>query len=157
MTSSYHSNSFHDPGLTTSPYKAGQAVDSPAEPGPDLRPIRIERLPKTIGLALLLTGLFLIPQFLIHIPTGIIAPISAGITTGGIRKVRPWESFCIGLILFLVIAIPGPAAYVWFGFANHLHFMAIFAFSFAFGIYYGTLIGLFSWIGSRVNQSKIGG
>jgi hypothetical protein len=133
------------------------AENSPSHEMPDLRAIRPERLPKTIGLALLLTGLFLIPQFLIHIPTGIIAPISAGITTGGIRKVRPWESFCIGLILFLVISVPAPVAYLWIGFANHLPFIAIFAFSFAFGFYYGSLIGLFSWIGSRINQSKIGG
>jgi hypothetical protein len=122
----------------------------------DNREIRPAHLFKTIGFALVLTGLFMLPQFLIHIPTGIIAPISAGITTGGVRKVRPWESVIIGTILFLVITVPAPAAHVWLGFANHLPFIAIFAFSFAFGAYYGTLIGLFSWIGSRINQSKIG-
>jgi hypothetical protein len=122
----------------------------------DDRPVRLSHLLKTIGLALALTGLFMIPQFLIHIPTGIIAPISAGITTGGIMKVRPVESFIIGLTLFFVITLPAPIAYLWFGFANHLPFIAIFAFSFAFGAYYGTLIGVFSWIGARINQSKIG-
>jgi hypothetical protein len=125
-------------------------------PGMD-NSLTIRRLAKTIGLALALTGLFLIPQFLIHIPTGIIAPISAGITTGGIMKVRPVESFLIGLTLFLVITLPAPLAYHFLGFANHLPFIAIFAFSFAFGAYYGALIGLFSWIGCRINQSRVGG
>jgi hypothetical protein len=118
--------------------------------------IRPKHLLKTIGFALMLTGLFMLPQFLIHIPTGIIAPISAGITTGGVMKVRPRESLIVGIILFLVITTPAPAAYIWLGFANHLPFVAIFAFSFAFGLYYGTLIGLFSWIGARINQSRIG-
>ncbi len=148
-----------NPLLPPTAQLSAEDAQSPAAASAEIddRAIRLERLPKTIGLALLLTGLFLIPQFLIHIPTGIIAPISAGITTGGIRKVRPWESFCIGLILFLVIALPAPIAYIWFGVANHLPFIAIFAFSLVFGLYYGTLIGLFSWIGSRINQSKIGG
>ena len=115
------------------------------------------RLIRIIGMALGLTGLFLIPQFLIHIPTGIIAPISAGITTGGIMKVRPHESLIIGLTLFLVIFLPAPLAYHFLGVANHLPFVAILVFSFVFGAYYGTLIGVFSWIGSRINQSKIGG
>jgi hypothetical protein len=131
-----------------------QPVVSSTSDSPDA--IRPKHLLKTIGFALLLTGLFMLPQFLIHIPTGIIAPISAGITTGGVMKVRPWESLIIGVILFLVITIPAPAAYIWLEFANHLPFIAIFAFSFAFGLYYGTLIGLFSWLGSRINQSKIG-
>lgn len=119
--------------------------------------LTVRRLAKTIGMALALTGLFLIPQFLIHIPTGIIAPISAGITTGGIMKVRPSESVIIGLTLFFIISLPAPLAYHFFGVADHLPFAAILVFSFVFGAYYGTLIGVFSWIGSRINQSKIGG
>jgi hypothetical protein len=122
-------------------------------PDASIRPVH---LVKTIGLALALTGLFMLPQFLIHIPTGIIAPISAGITTGGVMKVRPLESFVIGVTLFFVIATPAPAAYLWLGFANHLPFIAIFVFSFVFGLYYGTLIGVFSWVGARINASKVG-
>jgi hypothetical protein len=143
-----------EPGLIS--VAKSPAIRRANKPVDSKRPLRPAHLFKTIGLALALTGLFLMPQFLIHLPTGIIAPISAGITTGGIMKVRPVESFIIGLILFLVITLPAPLAYIWLGFANHLPFIAIFAFSFAFGAYYGTLIGVFSWIGSRINQSKIG-
>jgi hypothetical protein len=143
-----------EPGLIS--VAKSSTVPKANRSGDSERPFRTGRLFKTIGLALALTGLFLTPQFLIHLPTGIIAPISAGITTGGIMKVRPVESFIIGLILFLVITLPAPLAYIWLGFANHLPFIAIFAFSFAFGAYYGTVIGVFSWIGSRINQSKIG-
>jgi hypothetical protein len=103
----------------------------------------------TIGVALALTLLFMLPQFLIHIPTGLIAPISAGYTTGGLMKVTPLEAFLIGVTLFLVISLPAPIAYFAFDVANHLPFIAVAAFSFVFGAYYGTLIGVFSWIGGN--------
>jgi hypothetical protein len=145
----------HEPGQATGvQLRTSKPITTPAGDGESIRPAHLAR---TIGLALALTGLFMLPQFLIHIPTGIIAPISAGITTGGIMKVRPREAFIIGLFLYFVITIPAPLAYLWLGFANHLPFIAIFAFSFAFGAYYGTLIGVFSWLGCRINQSRIGG
>jgi hypothetical protein len=105
-----------------------------------------------MGVALLLTSLFMSFQLLTHIPTGIIAPISAGITTGGLRRVTPNEALIIGLSFFLIISLPAPIAYFYFGFANHLPFIAIAAFSLVFGAYYGTLIGVFSWIGGKLKH-----
>jgi hypothetical protein len=92
-------------------------------------------LAKTLAVAIGLTGLFMTPQLLIHIPTGIIAPISAGYMTGGLMRVRGGEAVIIGLVLFLVVGLPVPLAYHLLGLFNHLPFVAIAVFSNVFATY----------------------
>jgi hypothetical protein len=107
----------------------------------------LRHLAKTLAVTIGLTALFMTPQFLIHIPTGIIAPISAGYMTGGLMRVTGKEAVIIGFTLFLVVGLPVPLAYQLFGVLNHLPFVAIAVLSGVFATYYGCLIGIMSWIG----------
>jgi hypothetical protein len=114
----------------------------------------IGRIVRATLLAIVLTGIFLIPSLLTHIALGLVAPISSGYMTGRLRRLSGGEATAIGLILVLCVGLPAPIAQSQFGAFSQLSSVAIVFLSGVVAIYYGALVAIAAWYGGHLVREE---
>ena len=107
----------------------------------------VQRLGKALLVAIGLSLLASIPTLITHLPTALLAPITAGYTTGGILRLTGKESAALSVVFLLLIGIPLPIAHLRFGVLATLGTPTVVFFSVFAAIYYAVLIGAFAWVG----------
>jgi hypothetical protein len=118
---------------------------------------KVVRMAKATVLAIGLTALFVIPGLMIHIPLWLLAPLSGGYMTGGLRRLSGGEACALGLTLGLMVGLPAPLAHHELGFLSSLSSLAIIFFSCVAAVYYGTLITIAAWYGGTVARREKSG
>ena len=106
---------------------------------------------RRLGKAMLIaTGLSLLtcsPTMITHLPTALLAPITAGYTTGGILKLNGTEALGLSLAFLLLIGLPLPIVHARYGVLGTLGTPTVVFFSVVAAVYYAVLVGAFAWIG----------
>ena len=107
----------------------------------------LTRMTRALLVAIGLSLLACIPTMITHVPTALLAPITAGYTTGGILRLTAWESLALSLIFLVLIGLPLPIAHARFGVLASLGTPTVVFFAVFAAIYFAVLIGAFAWIG----------
>ena len=113
--------------------------------GESVRALR--RLTRALLVAIGLSLLACIPTLITHVPTALLAPITAGYTTGGIMRLTGGESLALSLVFLALIGLPLPIAHARFGVLTSLGTPTVVFFAVVAAVYFAVLIGAFAWIG----------
>lgn len=107
----------------------------------------LRRLGKALLVATGLSLLACVPTMITHLPTALLAPITAGYTTGGILRLSGRESLVLSLVFLLLVGLPLPIAHARYGVLATLATPTVVFFAAVAAVYYAVLIGAFAWIG----------